>query len=50
MLLHRPYYEHEGILEVLVEKQRNRPTVNATLTFIKKFMSFQDYAAVQAFQ
>jgi replicative DNA helicase len=48
MLLHRPeMYEpgqHEGTVEVLIAKQRNGPTGEITLTFLKQFMRFENYA------
>ncbi|HZT82177.1 MAG TPA: replicative DNA helicase [Gemmataceae bacterium] len=49
MLLHRPeMYEpgqHENIIEILIAKQRNGPTGDITLTFLKQFMRFENYAA-----
>jgi replicative DNA helicase len=48
MLLHRPeMYEpgqHEGTTEVIIAKQRNGPTGEITLTYLKQFMRFEDYA------
>jgi replicative DNA helicase len=48
MLLHRPdRYEpgqHEGIIEVIVGKQRNGPTGEVTLAYLKQFMRYEDYA------
>src|SRR5438874_2249287 len=48
MLLHRPeMYEpgqHEGILEIHIAKQRNGPTGELTLTFLKQFMRFENFA------
>jgi len=48
MILHRPeMYEpgqHEGIIEVNVAKQRNGPTGEITLTFLKQFMRFENFA------
>jgi replicative DNA helicase len=48
MILHRPeLYEpgqHEGIIEVNVAKQRNGPTDTITLTFLKQFMRYENYA------
>lgn len=48
MLLHRPeMYEpgqHEGIMEIHVAKQRNGPTGELTLTFLKQFMRFENFA------
>jgi replicative DNA helicase len=48
MILHRPeLYEpgqHEGIIEVNIAKQRNGPTDQITLTFLKQFMRYENYA------
>src|SRR3954471_15004787 len=48
LLLHRPeMYEpgqHEGTTEVIIGKQRNGPTGEITLTFLKQFMRFEDFA------
>jgi replicative DNA helicase len=48
MLLHRPeMYEpgqHEGTTEVIIAKQRNGPTGEITLTFLKQYMRFEDFA------
>jgi replicative DNA helicase len=48
MLLHRPELhepgQHEGIVEVIVAKQRNGPTGEITLTYIKQFMRFENFA------
>src|SRR5438094_8167233 len=53
MLLHRPeMYEpgqHEGTTEVIIAKQRNGPTVEITLTFIKPFMRFENFAVARPF-
>jgi replicative DNA helicase len=53
MLLHRPeLYEpgqHEGILEVIIGKQRNGPTGEVTLAFLKQFMRFEDFAGGMPF-
>jgi replicative DNA helicase len=47
-LLHRPEYhepgQHEGIVEVIVGKQRNGPTGEVTLMYIKEFMRFENFA------
>jgi replicative DNA helicase len=48
MLLHRPdRYEpgqHEGIVEVIIAKQRNGPTGEITLAYLKQYMRYEDYA------
>jgi replicative DNA helicase len=48
MMLHRPdRYEpgqHEGIVEVLIAKQRNGPTGEITLAYRKEFMRYEDFA------
>jgi replicative DNA helicase len=47
MLLHRPdRYEpgqQEGIIEVIVAKQRNGPTGEVTLAYIKQYMRYEDF-------
>jgi replicative DNA helicase len=48
MLLHRPE-DNEGAIEVNVAKQRNGPTGEITLTFIKKYMRFRSFEAGEAF-
>jgi replicative DNA helicase len=53
MLLHRPeLYEpgqHEGTVEVIIGKQRNGPTGEITLTFLKQFMRFENFAVAEPF-
>lgn len=53
MLLHRPdYYEpgqQEGVIEVIIGKQRNGPTGEITLTFLKQFMRFENFAVEPPF-
>jgi replicative DNA helicase len=48
IILHRPdRYEpgqHEGIIEVIIGKQRNGPTGEITLAYLKQFMRYEDYA------
>jgi replicative DNA helicase len=48
MLLHRPeMYEpgqHEGTTEIIIAKQRNGPTGEITLTYLKQFMRFENFA------
>jgi replicative DNA helicase len=47
MLLHRPeMYEpgqKEGVLEILIAKQRNGPTGEISLTFLKQYMRFENF-------
>ena len=47
MLLHRPeMYEpgqHEGTTEVIIGKQRNGPTGEITLAYIKQYMRYDDF-------
>ena len=54
LLLHRPdRYEpgqHEGIVEVIVGKQRNGPTGEVTLTYLKEFMRYEDFAVGGPFE
>ncbi len=54
ILLHRPdRYEpgqHEGIIEVIVGKQRNGPTGEVTLTYIKQYMRFENHAIGTPFE
>ena len=53
MMLHRPgKYEggqEDNIIEVLVAKQRNGPTGEITLTYLKQFMRFENFAVGDAF-
>jgi replicative DNA helicase len=47
-LLHRPEYhepgQREGMVEVIVGKQRNGPTGEVSLVYIKQFMRFENFA------
>jgi hypothetical protein len=47
LMLHRPELydpgQHEGMVEVIIAKQRNGPTGEITLTFIKQFMRFENF-------
>jgi replicative DNA helicase len=54
MMLHRPELhdkegQHEGVVEVIVAKQRNGPTGEVTLTFLKQFMRFENFAVEAPF-
>ncbi len=47
-LLHRPELhepgQHEGLVEVIVGKQRNGPTGEVSLMYIKQYMRFENFA------
>lgn len=49
MMLHRPARfdggAEDNILEVIVAKQRNGPTGDITLAYLKEYMRFENYAA-----
>jgi replicative DNA helicase len=53
MLLHRPELhepgQHEGVVEVIIGKQRNGPTGEVTLTYLKQFMRFENFAVEPPF-
>ncbi len=53
MLLHRPDYhepgQHEGIIEVIISKQRNGPTGEITLSYLKQYMKFENFAVEPPF-
>jgi len=53
MLLHRPELhepgQYEGIVEVIVGKQRNGPTGDVTLTYLKQYMRFENYVVEHSF-
>src|SRR5262249_23017223 len=53
MLLHRPEMyesgEPEGSIEVIIAKQRNGPTGEIKLAFIKKFMRFENFTVAEPF-
>jgi replicative DNA helicase len=36
--------QHEGTVEVIIGKQRNGPTGEVTLTYLKQFMRFENFA------
>ena len=48
MMLHRPdRYEpgqNDGVVEVIVAKQRNGPTGEVNLAYIKQYMRFENHA------
>ena len=48
MMLHRPELHepgrHEGVVEVIVAKQRNGPTGTVHLAFLKQHTRFEDMA------
>jgi replicative DNA helicase len=52
MMLHRPDYHEAGInagvIEVIVAKQRNGPTGDVTLMFVKEYMRFENFAVEHA--
>jgi replicative DNA helicase len=55
MIMHRPDRfdepgQHEGIVELNVAKQRNGPTGEVTLTFVKQFMRFENHAIGTPFE
>src|SRR5262249_20858494 len=53
MILHRPEMhepgQHEGIIEVIVAKQRNGPTGEITLTYLKQFMRYENFGGIAPF-
>jgi replicative DNA helicase len=53
-MLHRPdRYEpgqNEGVVEIIIAKQRNGPTGEVTLAFIKQYMKFKDYEVGTPFE
>jgi replicative DNA helicase len=53
MLLHRPEMhepgQHEGVVEVIIGKQRNGPTGEIALTYVKQFMRFENFAVEPPF-
>lgn len=48
LMLHRPELhepgQHQGVVEVIVAKQRNGPTGEVTLTYVKQYMRFENHA------
>jgi replicative DNA helicase len=53
MMLHRPgrydASEDDKVLQVIIEKQRNGPTGEVTLSFLKQYMRFENYAPEAGF-
>jgi replicative DNA helicase len=53
MLLNRPRdsqgNEEEGVLEVIIAKQRNGPTGDLRLAFLKQFLRFENFAMGTSF-
>ena len=49
MMLHRPGKfdgtQEDNILEIIIAKQRNGPTGEITLTYLKQFMRYENYVA-----
>jgi replicative DNA helicase len=47
MLLHRPEMfepgQHEGTVKIIIGKQRNGPTGEVMLTYVKQFMRFENF-------
>jgi replicative DNA helicase len=53
LMLHRPdRYDpgQQGVIEVIVAKQRNGPTGEITLSYLKEFMRYEDFAVGSPFE
>jgi replicative DNA helicase len=54
MMLHRPGKfdgtQEDNILEVIIAKQRNGPTGEVTLTYLKQYMRYENYIADAGFE
>jgi replicative DNA helicase len=53
LMLHRPGKfdgaQDDNILEVIISKQRNGPTGEVTLTYLKQYMRYENYIADAGF-
>jgi replicative DNA helicase len=54
MMLHRPELygevEKEGLVDIIIAKQRNGPTDTVHLAYLKEFMSFENFTAERPFE
>ena len=41
----QPPTDAQGVAELIIAKQRNGPTGEITLTFLKQFMRFENFAS-----